>query len=694
MRTLRPLFLLGAMSAAVGSAYAADPSQWKCESCPFDKDGVAATVDAGVGYVSRKSDKFGDYSGLDRKGEYLLAGGAVNYRGASGFYAGASGSDLGLQSRSAQGEVGYEGVARFRLGYSEIPRRLSEGALSPFEGTGTPVLTLPGGYPQATTATMPLGSTLGPVDIKYKRDRFDAGATAFAGQAWTFSLNWHRDVRSGTQRTAGSFFANTTQLIAPLDQTTDQLEAATSYRAGRFQATLSGMLSAFRNRDAALTWSNPFSPITTGATTGQLALAPDNRFWQVAGSAGWDIVPRVRASADVAFGRMTQDDPFLAPTLNATLAPTAQAAMPATSLDGQVNTMNAAARLTATPIDALRLNLSYVRDQRKNETPSRAYPAVSTDAFLGTTPRENQPFGFTQNRVKFDADYRVWAKVRAAVGVDQDNRDRTLQEVVTTRETTYWGKLTGQARDDLSASFKYAYSDRTSSTYGVAAWIDPAENPLMRKYNLAARKRNKGTFRADAAVSENFSVGFNIDIADDDYRQSTIGLRNAHSVDYGADAAVAINDQTQVFLYAQSERLRSLQRGSQTFAQPDWTAHNTDLANVAGVGVKYSALKGKLDLGGDVSIARLSTDVRVDAGASAPAFPHARTSRDALKLRADYRVKDNWSVLGTYWYERYTAQDWHLDGVLPGTIPNMLALGEQAPHYRVHFIGVTLRYRL
>ncbi len=692
MKTITPLFLLGTLSAAVSSALAVDTSQWKCESCAFEKDTVDAAVEAGVTGVSQQSNKFGDYSGYDRKGAYLDAAGSARVR-SGGFYGSFSGTDLGLESRSLSAEAGREGLFRLRAGYSRIPRHLTDGAETPFLGAGGSVLTLPGGYPAATTAGMPLGSTLQPVDIGYKRERYDVGASALAGQAWTYGVTWRRDVRDGTRPMAGSFFSTSSQLVVPVDQITDQLEVSTSYNGSRFQATLGGQLSVFRNNQDSLTWSNPFTALVAGGNTGQLALPPDNKFWQVFGTAGFDIMPRLRASADLAVGRMTQDDGFVAPTLNANLAPAAQAAMPGSSLNGKVDTLNGSFRLTATPIDALRLNLAYVHDERDNKTPSETYPTVITDTFVDVA-RTNQPFGFKQNRYKLDADYRLLAKVRTSVGVEQDDRDRTLQEVVTTRETTLWGKVGAQLRDDLSVSFKYAHAGRSSSTYGVAAWIDPPENPLMRKFNLAERSRNKGTLRADYAVTETVSIGLNAEIADDDYRKSTIGLKNARTIDFGLDGSWAITDDAQLFAFAQTERIRSRQTGSQVFADPDWTAHNTDRLDVAGLGFKYAALKGKLDLGADVAVARTRSDVQVNAGTQDPPFPPMKTSRDSLRLRADYRVKNNLSLLGMYGYERYSSQDWRLDGVFPGTVPNLLTLGVQPPQYRVHLFTIAVRYRI
>jgi len=691
------LFLLGALgalSAAASNAVAAvDTSQWKCETCPFDKAGTSATLEVGAGAVSDDSAKFGDYTGLNKKGGFLVLGGAARYRGEGGLYGSLTAADLGLDARSLAAEVGKEGLYTLRLGYAEIPRYLSDDARSPFLGVGGSVLTLPGGFPQSTTGAMPLATTLQPVELDYKRSRLDAGVTWIIAPQWSTRLSVRHDVRDGTQRTAGSFFTSAAHLVAPVDQVTDQLEASATFYTPRLQATLGYQISLFRNAVDSLTWANPFTPVVApGSTSGQLALAPDNQFHQIVGSAGYEINSWIRASGEFAVGRMTQDAAYLAPTLNTTLAAPPLLALPAPSLQGRADTFNVSVRVTATPMDRLRVNASYARDERDNRTDSLSYPAVSTDMFLSPTPRTNQPFSFTQDRYKLNADYRGPGSLKTSVGVDQDDRERPNQEVVTTRETTLWGRVGVQARENVALALKLAHAERRSSSYGIATFVNPPENPLLRKFNLAERKRDIAGARADFTVGEDVNIGLNLDLAKDDYGESTIGLLDGRSVNIGGDLSFAINDQTQLQLFAQTERIRSRQAGSQAFAQPDWSAQNKDSVDVVGVGVKHQALKGKLELGADLTFSRSRSDITVDTG-SASAFPTAKTSLDSLRLQATYRLQDNLWLTGSYWYEFYEAQDWRFDGVLPATISNLLAFGEQPPRYRVNVVRLALRYR-
>ena len=143
-------------------------------------------------------------------------------------------------------------------------------------------------------------------------------------------------------------------------------------------------------------------------------------------------------------------------------------------------------------MEGLRVTASYDRDNRDNKTPVRSYPTVTTDMIVGTTPRSNTPFSFTLDRFKLIGDYGggLPGNMRITGGAEYDMRERTYQEVVTTRETTLWGKVAAQPTEKLSTWLKYAYSWRDNSVYGTSVWFGYPENPLLRKFYLADRQRN------------------------------------------------------------------------------------------------------------------------------------------------------------------------------------------------------------
>jgi hypothetical protein len=100
----------------------------------------------------------------------------------------------------------------------------------------------------------------------------------------------------------------------------------------------------------------------------------------------------------------------------------------------------------------------------------------------------------------------------------------------------------------------------------------------------------------------------------------------------------------------------------------------------------------KFVIGADLVFSRSRSNVTV-AGNNDPEFPAATTSIDSVKLYANYKLNEKVTLSGSYWYEGYDAQDWHLDGVLPGTVPNLLAFGVQPPGYHVNVLRLAVRYR-
>lgn len=694
MKIHSPLFVLvalGLMSTTSASLAAPDTSNWKCQTCPYPK-ATTGSVDVGLSTVSDDSARFGDYTGLHEKGAKLALGGTLSVRGGSGYYADLDAANLGLDSRSVSLRNGHEGLYSLNLAYSETPRYLADGALTPFQGVGGASLTLPAGYPAAGTSTMPLGSSLQPVDIGFKKKRFELAASVVSFQNWTYRASYSRDARSGTRPVTASFFSTAAQLAAPVDLVTDQIEVSAAYATRDLQARLAYQISRFSNGEPSLVWSNPFQPVVAGATRGQLALAPDNQLHQIVGSAGWQITPGLRASGDFAVGQLTQNEGFLAPTLNTSLA--GIAALQAGSLDGKVDTFNSNIRLTAAPVSDLRVNAAYSRNVRSNKSAVHGYPQIATDIFVDPQTRDNTPFGFTQDRVKFGADYRGFEAVKLSAGADLDYRSRSYTEVVRTRETTVWGRAGLQTSERLALAFKLSKASRDHSAYGTAIWFGAAENPLMRKYNLARRDRDTAGVRADLAATDTVSLGLSMDYSNDGYGQSLVGLKHARSATAGADIAWAVAEKTQFTAFWQNERLSSTQAGSAAGRVPDWTAYSSDRFSVLGLGLKHSLLGDKLVLGADWVLSRSKSDLSVDAGFGEPLFPQANTAHDTYKFTASYKLGDSLWLNGSFWHERYAAADWRVDGVLPSTLQNLLAFGQQQPsQYRLNALNVTLRYQ-
>lgn len=132
------------------------------------------TIEAGVGYVSKDSFKFGEYNGLERKGAYGI--GNLDFRG-GGAYDSAdpsrwrlSAHNLGLETRDAKAEYGWQGRFRLNLGYDELLRNENNRYQTPYLGAGGTNLALPANW---ATPAYPTAATM-------------AGGNAFPGPSATF----------------------------------------------------------------------------------------------------------------------------------------------------------------------------------------------------------------------------------------------------------------------------------------------------------------------------------------------------------------------------------------------------------------------------------------------------------------------------------------------------------------------------
>jgi MtrB/PioB family decaheme-associated outer membrane protein len=702
MKISRRLFALTVLSAQVAAAVAADSpasgqppvdtSQWQCNFCQFE-EGLSGTLDLGAGYVSDDSFKFGEYTGLHEQGGFLVGNASVRSRGEDSAYWNIDASDLGLDSRSVSAEGGKQGTYKLLFNYKELPHFISDSALTPFVGAGGNSLTLPAGWVTApTTDTMTsLAGSLHEADLETQRKRLGVGVSLTPAPAWEYALNFRHETKEGTQRIAGAFFFNSAQLVQPVDYVTDQLDASASYAGRKLQAKFAYYASTFKNNHNALTWQNPFTPplFAPDATTGQLALPPDNQFHQILASAGYQFSDRTSAMADIALGRMTQDESFLAATLN----PSLSQSLPRNSLDGRVDTTNANLKIVSAVTDRLRLNATYTYNDRDNKTPQAAYTWVTTDSFASPLPRTNLPYSFTQDTIKLSADYRATAHLKTSVGFNHDRRERTYQETDETRENTFWGKVIARTRDNLNLTLKLAHADRDQSDYVAVAGIDPPENPLLIKYNMADRTRDSVGLRLDAAAAETVNVGLGLDVSKDKYPDSQLGLISGDGFNLSGDVSAMLTKLTSLHFFLNHEKIQSKQVGSATFSTADWFAENNDTINVIGIGVKHMVMENKFDIGADYTTSRSKGRITVDTGVPTATFPDLVTQLDSLKLYATYRLKDNISLQGAYWYETYDTENWMLNGVTPSTIPNVLTFGEQSPSYHVNVISLSVRYK-
>jgi len=643
-------------------------SAWLCKFCPFE-EGTQGWVEPGIGAVSGESFRFGDFTGLQESGAYGDVSGAWRYRAA----APATALDLrverlGLDSRALEIGGGRQGSYRVSLGYEALPHLLARDSRTPFRGSSGS-LTLPGGWtPGGSTGSMPaLDASLRARPLQQERERTFLAVALTPHPLADARFSYRRDAISGTGASGGSFMTLSSQLPRPLDQTVDRIDASFAVHHALGHAQLAFDSSFFANDVRALTWQNPYSPLTPGATTGQAALAPDNSAHHLTFIAGTPPATPLQFTGQFRVGRLYQDQRFLPATVN----PDETVALPRNSLDARVDTMLVFARTSYRIGQRLRLAADVLRDDRENRTPVDAYTQVVMDTFTGGV-RSNAPYGFTRNRWRFSAEHR--ARPQFAVGVDDDRRERRLFGIASTTERRHWARMGWRpfAGADLRVRLARAHREGADTAPGGAGV--PAQNPLARAFNTAERRRDEA--RADFSMGGPLlTTAFNVSSVRDDYPATVIGRTSGRDFGYGTDLSLQAAEGLTLSAFASHRSQETSQAGSQAFGVPDWVADQEDTTNVVGLHLGWQAPRG-LELGADYMYSTSAGTVTLLAGGTGSGFPLLLTRWHDARLFARYALRPRLTLRLDLLREIYSARDWALDGLEPDTVSNLLALGQ------------------
>ncbi|MBU6509008.1 MAG: MtrB/PioB family decaheme-associated outer membrane protein [Gammaproteobacteria bacterium] len=666
-----------------------DTSLWTCQFCTYVY-GWSGQLDAGLGRVSSSSYKFGEYTGLQKSGSYLLLGGALRYRDPNGRFFDLSAGNLGIASRTLSLDQGKQGVYTFTLDYQEIPQFLANSGRTPFLGLGSDRLTLPGNWlPAGSTQQMStLAQDLHFVDISNIRRTTGLGLKLTPpASRWQYSVHYQRDTQNGNELMGGNFLTTTSQLPAAIDYTTNQIRARADYNAATWQLGFGYYGSFFDNANSALTWSNPFLPITPSATQGQMAQAPSNNFNQLSFSGGWQALSSTRLMASASVGRITQNAAFLTSTLNAQLAP---APLPAGSLNGEVDTLDYALRAYANILPALTLTADYTVSKRNNHTPQAAYQQVITDTYISRY-LTNLPYSFTRSNADISLNYQFSARVRLQAGASHARDERTFQDAGSTRTDMQWAGVMASPTDNLWTQLKFTHESRFSPNYNPVDYLFAPQNPLMRQFDLANLTRNQILGQASYTPNERWSVGSSVQSNNDRYNATTLGLTQSKDINFNVNASYAPAKAINYYVYFNQENTAWRQAGSGNFAAPNWTGDQEDTIKTVGLGAKFPQLRPGLDSGVEFSYSLVRGATAILVG-PAYQFPNLSMRLQSLGAFAKYRLNDKLALRLDYRIERYVTADWSVDGVNPNTIPNVLALGIYSPNYVVNVVSVTAQY--
>jgi MtrB/PioB family decaheme-associated outer membrane protein len=684
--------LSAAAGVAAADTAAPDTSGWTCSKCPFDK-GYRSNAELGGAYVDDDSAKFGDYTGLDQKGGYVIANAEGKATEESGYTLSYELTDLGLDSRAARVEGGKQGRYEFELFYDAIPHTIWDTTSTAYRGVDGSVLSLPDDWVRAgsTSGMTALAGDLRSVDIGFDRDRYGAAGTVWFGGNLQFTLDYRRDVRDGTRTQFGAFGSTSTELIKPIDDATDRLDAKLRWQGAHWYLEAGYSGSIYDTKAAYLRWDNPFTAMVAGGDVGQMALAPDNDYHEFALAAGWYGLPgNTTISVSAASGKGSQDIGFLPYTTNPYLATDA---LPFSSLDGDVTVTRADLTISAHPIDRLRLRGAVTYDERDNKSRQGTFSSIVYTDLFPIGGKENPLYGFERTRAYGSADFRVYDTLSIGIGGEYRETDRTgtAQEVKNESLLDGWGKVQYRPTGFLGIVIRGGAEERDPDKYDTDVAEADGQNPLMRKYNMAYRYRSYGEAVVNAALgSLPLTLSANAFYGDDSYNLSQLGLVSGLDRRYGVDLTWAVNDRVSTYANVGQEKVSARMLGSNGFSYSDWRSFVEDDFTTYGAGLRAS-FGEDVDLDLSYTYAEGQSDTTL-YGVSAGSFPTVESQLSSFRADFNYGLTERLDVAFTFRHERFDSKDWALQGIGPATMPTILALGADPYNYSVNYVGASLRY--
>lgn len=699
-------------------------------------------IEAGAGYVTTDSFKFGEYTGLEEQEPFAIGNVTVRRRdafdsGSTQYYEGL-GTNLGLESRSIHLGYGHQGTFDLFFDYDQTPHFQLDDARTPYDGSGSGTLTLPSGQNSGTTTSTITGlqQNLRDVEIETERKEFGGGFTWHISPQWSFKGEYQKELKDGTDTIAALFGETGGNPLAaivaePIDYEEDRANFSVEYGGERLQAALNYSGSWFSNDESSLTFDSPFTNAgwdDPNPDRGRMALPPDNQAHRVSLSAGYNLGDATRLAGLVSYGRMTQDKDFLPYTINPDL--NVLTPLPRNSLDGEINNILVDVSARTRPLDKLDVGVRYQYDDRDNETPQSVYLIPRND--VGNQPltladaeaRINLPYSTEKHEVNLDASYRVLPRTKVSVGYDFELKDRTFAVVETTRDHTFSTKVQSSPLDFLTGWVSYAHTVRDASTYrGETPFLDShtpeylatvapqnqfENQPDVRKYYLTDRDSGRVAASLSIMPHEQVGIGLYGSYTDHNYYDGRFGLRDHTLSDVTLDVSYSPMSNLTAYAFFTHERQNMEQDGIQfvgfgaplsvQFNDPErlWSMKIRDRVNTAGARVEWSAIADVLDVGAEYSFSKSISTFEPSGGNNTNtvvSLPDVTSRLHSLGLKADYHLQDNMSVRLAYWLQSFQSKDFALDGVGVSTVNQVLALGEGSPDYVAHVFGVSFAYK-
>ena len=538
----------------------------------------------------------------------------------SRFYVNLQSQKSFYDDQSYLASFGQYGKFKVQFRYEEIPHIFSNTTRTLFTRVGPGVFqvnpalraTLQGTSAANTPATsLAQVSTMAFITPRLKR-KAATGLVSYNPNAdWNLFFLFSRENQVGL-RPIGFLFNSSpsasvtggygAEVPEPIDYFNNVIQVGTEYGRKDWGFQVSYMRSWFENNITSLTIDNPYrttdcvapgvvpntcTNATQGPATGVLDLYPGNSADYVSFAGAVDLGKYFRLMASITPGWMRQNDAFLPYTSNS-IRLAATGPLPATSFNGQKQTLAMNYTLIASPVKKVQIKAGYRQYDYNNHSPVLDFTPVQGD-FGAPGSEDNEAHATSYNKKTFELTGNWYFAKRSSlkVGYEGEWFDRTRRDVAHSQENSFIAALDLSPNKDFLFRVSYRRSDRKPERYedaesdGIpceasdlaaarAAFEFPGIQPCARRFDEASRLRDRGEVLVEYSPWDKLTLSGSFNTVQDDYNRSggtnsatplnyltgssatlypyyLYGVLKDLSYNYNFDAAYAIKPEVSVF---------------------------------------------------------------------------------------------------------------------------------------------------
>ena len=647
--------------------------------------------------------------------------------------------NIGYNDQSYYLDASKAGQHYLNLGWDQTPHLYSTSALTIFSGVGTTTLTpcvtgLTAGTLVGQNAA--INPCLSQTDIGIRRDTGSVDYRWTPTDAWDIKADYSHMTRKGTQiegvvglGTSGSN-ANAMQVPKPVNDSTQNYGlngeyAGTSPWGQKITYKVGYSGSQYIDDISAYTVATPFA---TGNPIAQMSTWPSNQANAFNGTVAADLPWKSRYVGTLSYAMMTQNQTFNPMTANPA-APPALNILPASSLNGEIDTLLSNNVVTTKISPELTNKLSYRYYNYNNNTPSIHFPSfVLVDSAVATTVTLNS---LVLSYIKQNAGEELtWRPTRAWTlgaaygyerysynGADADVTYENSGKVYADWKPTSWFGTRSSVNYSNRRYDQYDYLNFVGNNLVNSAGY--RYSPAYRQMMFSNRQSWKANYSADIVVLPGLTVTPNARYKDDNYSvdpNNQSGLEDNRSWSGGVDVGYSINrDVTVMVGYLREYRTQLVFGGSATTGNTRATNLTNDrtIVDTFTAAANYAAIPDKLDLDFRYTASHglENQQLVLNTATGIPGlgqFPDNSTWFQRLDASATYKFDKNQvgfldgkgqlKAKLRYVWERNSVANWQYDWLAPyGNVgatgqQNGMYLAGDNPNYNVHMLMASLAY--